>query len=69
MTTIRTFHSKSSGHSIIVSFCGNSYIFSVINYYLNKKQRDLLRRVAEGLGIGESEVLVKLSWNTQNPLA
>ena len=28
-----------------------------IKVYLSKEQRHLLRRIAEGLGIGESEVL------------
>jgi len=28
-----------------------------IKVYLSKEQRGLLRRIAEGLGIGESEVL------------
>lgn len=30
---------------------------SLIKVYLSKEQRQLLRRIAEGLGIGESEVL------------
>lgn len=30
---------------------------SWIKVYLSKEQRTLLRRIAEGLGIGESEVL------------
>jgi hypothetical protein len=30
---------------------------SWIKVYLSKEQRQLLRRIAEGLGIGESEVL------------
>jgi hypothetical protein len=30
---------------------------SWIKVYLSKEQRKLLRRIAEGLGIGESEVL------------